>query len=80
MQTRIELKGDRNSPMFVSINTSECEEWSNSHFPLIIPMQTASDMDAVGYGEDDIERIMSLNVGEVLKDFDYEGVYVMRVS
>lgn len=78
METQIELNG--NKPCYICINTSECEEWSGNKNPLITPMYTIQEMEDTGFHKDDINRIQSLVVGQIIEDFDFEGVYVMRLA
>ena len=78
METQIELNG--NKPCYICINTSECEEWCGNKNPLISPMYTTEDMKDTGFHKDDIKRIKSIAVGQLIEDFDYVGVYVMRLA
>ena len=78
----IEIDVPDNEKAFVAIGTCViAEKWAvDGSKPFIIPLSSPESFDRHGFDEDDYEKCQALEVGQVTDDFDYEGVYVMRIQ
>ena len=66
---------------FICINTATCIHWAiGGEQPQILSMDSITDFESVGFDDDDWRRFIGCNMLEVVSDFDYEGVYVMRIA
>lgn len=66
---------------FICINTATCIHWAiGGEQPQILSMDSITDFENVGFDDDDWRMFIGCNILEVVNDFDYEGVYVMRIA
>lgn len=66
---------------FICINTATCIDWAiNGEQPLVQAMDSITDFESLGFDDEDLARFIGCNILEVVSDFDYEGVYVMRIA
>jgi hypothetical protein len=66
---------------FICINTATCIHWAvNGEQPQILSMDSITDFENLGFDDGDWRRFIGCNILEVVSDFDYEGVYVMRID
>lgn len=77
-----ELKNDelkRIEGSFLMIGTSEIGSWTKGQ-PFVVSMETLEDFILNGFDEYEYADLQNMKVGEMRKDFDYEGIYVIRVK
>lgn len=75
----VETDGDPldNQDAFICINTAACADWATTDEPLIQMMKTREDFKDLGFDED-YERCQKMLHFTIKRDFDYDGVYVIR--
>lgn len=63
---------------FLGIGTSEIRLWAGDDaVPFVVSMDTKSDFDASGFNYEDYS---DMEVGEVRKDGDFEGIIVIKIK
>ena len=66
---------------FICINTAALIHWTaNVEQPQILSMDSITDFERVGFDDDDWKMFIGCNILAVVNDFDYEGIYVMRIA
>jgi len=66
---------------FICINTATCIHWAiGGEQSQILSMDSIADFENIGFDDGDWERFIGIKPLEFLSDFDYEGVYVMRIA
>lgn len=74
------LNAQENEKIFLIIGTDEIGDWAVNDNPFVIPVKTEAQFDEQGFDENDYKMCQELNVGEITDNFDYKGIYVMRVK
>lgn len=74
------LNAQENEKIFLIIGTSEVGEWALNDKPFVIPVKTEEQFDEQGFDGYEFKMCQKLNVGEITRNFDYKGIYVMRVK
>lgn len=72
--TMKEISGD--TRVFVVINTTEY----NNDGRWGVTTVAFNELESVGFHEEDVKRIDEILVGEILTDWDFTGVIVIRIA
>ena len=70
------MVGNGDARVFLVVNTTEY----NDDGKWAVVSCDFSDLHGLVFGDDDIDRIDVLKVGEVLNDFDFKGVLIIRIA
>lgn len=77
----IEIDVPTNEKAFIAIGTKDIETWAiEGSKPFVIPLTTKEDFDRFGIDSDEYDMCCQLEIGQMTNDFDYLGVYVMRIQ
>ena len=69
-----EINGD--TRVFVVINTTEY----NNDGKWGVITASLDEMDGLGFNKEDVKRLDEMLVGEILTDWDFTGVIVIRIA
>lgn len=70
----MEMSGD--TRVFLLINTTEY----NNDGKWGVIKASIEELDGLGLDSEDVKRVDNIDVGDVLTDFDFRGVMVIRVA
>lgn len=72
------IKTNANTKTFLAIVEGGLD-WACNEDAVVQSFSTEEEADRIGLDQDEFKRINKLEVGQMMDDFDYEGVHVMRI-